>query len=186
MKLARAATAVTALGVLLATTQAAAARIPDGGSDARTERSLVMPVQNPLDLAGKLFAKATKKIRIEDPHELRWPVPDRTVNTPFTGEHAGIDIEGETGDAIVAAASGVVVFAGDDGDGYGRKVIIRHDGKLSTLYSHLNDIDVSKGQITRGQKVGTIGCTGSCSGDHLHFEVLVNGTPVNPMEYLKR
>lgn len=186
----RAVVAASAVGMFLITLSPASARLPiDGGSpDPETAPRIVTSADTPFDAAGTIIAKATRNIEVEveaeDTSKLMWPVED-TINTPFTGEHAGIDIEGETGDPIVAAASGVITFAGDDGDGYGTKVVIRHDNEISTLYSHLLDIKVSKGRIDRGELVGTVGCTGSCSGDHLHFEVLKNGTPTNPLDYLK-
>ena len=113
----------------------------------------------------------------------KWPVKG-AINTPFGGDHNGIDIEGETGDPIAAAAPGKIDFAGDDGDGYGTKVVIRHEEGLSTLYSHLNTIKISKGVVAQGDIIGTVGCTGSCTGDHLHFEILEKETPVNPLGYL--
>ncbi len=184
-KLTRVFLASTASCMLLATLSTASARTTGGGeAQLIATRSFVPKADSPLDAAGEIFAKATKSIQIEDLKQLAWPVPDTTINTPFTGEHAGVDIEGETGDPIVAAASGVVEFAGDDGDGYGLKVVIRHDGQMSTLYSHLTDITVPKGRVERGDKVGTVGCTGSCSGDHLHFEVLIDDAPTNPMRFL--
>lgn len=112
-----------------------------------------------------------------------WPVKG-AVNTPFGGDHNGIDIEGETGDPIAAAAPGKIIFAGDDGDGYGTKVLIEHDKGLSTLYSHLDTIKISKGVVDQGDIIGTVGCTGSCTGDHLHFEILKKETPLNPLDYL--
>jgi murein DD-endopeptidase MepM/ murein hydrolase activator NlpD len=185
-KLTRSFVASIASCILLATAHAANARIATGGGAAALAANrFVAEADSPLEAAGEIFARATQSIKIEDLQHLTWPVPDKTINTPFTGEHSGIDIEGETGDPITAAASGVVRFAGDDGDGYGLKVVIRHDDKVSTLYSHLADITVKKGRVERGEKIGTVGCTGSCSGDHLHFEVRTNGTPTDPTRFLK-
>lgn len=113
-----------------------------------------------------------------------WPVVSRSITTPFDGGHAGIDIDGESGDRIVAARSGVVTFAGDEGDGYGLKVLVRHPGGLATLYSHLATIAAKGGPIARGDLVGTVGCTGSCSGDHLHFEIQRKAAPTNPLDFL--
>ena len=115
-----------------------------------------------------------------------WPVVG-AINTPFGGDHDGIDIEGETGDKIVAARSGRVTFAGDDGDGYGTKIVIAHDKGVSTLYSHLSSIASNvtrKAWVERGDVIGTVGCTGSCSGDHLHFEILRGEHPVDPLGLL--
>ena len=94
--------------------------------------------------------------------------------------HAGIDIGAGSGSPIVAAAAGTVVSAGWRG-GYGNCVIIDHGGNISTLYGHMSRISVSDGQkVARGQKIGNVGSTGLATGPHLHWEVRVNGTPVNP------
>lgn len=114
-----------------------------------------------------------------------WPVKG-AINTPFGGDHDGIDIEGETGDPIVAARAGRIVFAGDDGDGYGTKIVIDHGRGVSSLYSHLAEMFVRHGWVDRGDKIGTVGCTGSCTGDHLHFEILENKRALNPVEFLPR
>jgi murein DD-endopeptidase MepM/ murein hydrolase activator NlpD len=187
MKHVRAFIAPVTLFMVLGSFSTASARMVSGGGRAvmTSGRSIVTSDENPLDTAGTVFAKAAKQFPVEDLHELTWPVSDHTINTPFSGGHSGLDIQGETGDPIVAAASGMVEFAGDDGDGYGQKIVIRHDDEISTLYSHLQTIDVSQGSVRRGEQIGTVGCTGSCTGDHLHFEVLINDTPTSPLDYLK-
>lgn len=114
---------------------------------------------------------------------LIWPVRN-SINTPFGNGHDGIDIEGETGDPIVAAGSGRITFTGDDGDGYGTKIVIAHGEGIRTLYSHLADIRVDKGWVSQGDLIGTVGCTGSCTGDHLHFEIQRNEQPTNPVPML--
>ena len=112
-----------------------------------------------------------------------WPVKG-AINTSFGGGHDGIDIEGETGDEIIAARSGRITFAGDDGDGYGTKIVIAHPGGMRTLYSHLSSIAVDKGWVDRGTLIGRVGCTGSCTGDHLHFEIQRGERAVNPVPFL--
>ncbi len=97
--------------------------------------------------------------------------------------HTGIDIDGATGQPTVASNSGTVILASSY-SGYGNAVIIDHGG-VQTLYAHLSSFNVSEGQqVAQGEIVGAVGCTGSCTGDHLHFEVRVNGSPVDPMNYL--
>ena len=97
--------------------------------------------------------------------------------------HTGIDIDGSTGQPIVASNSGTVIMASSY-SGYGNAVIIDHGG-VQTLYAHLSSFNVSNGQqVSQGEIVGAVGCTGSCTGDHLHFEVRVNGSPVDPLNYL--
>ncbi len=97
--------------------------------------------------------------------------------------HTGIDIDGSTGQPVVASNSGTVIMASSY-SGYGNTVIIDHGG-VQTLYAHLSSFNVSNGQqVSQGEIVGNVGCTGSCTGDHLHFEVRVNGSPVDPLNYL--
>jgi murein DD-endopeptidase MepM/ murein hydrolase activator NlpD len=98
--------------------------------------------------------------------------------------HTGVDIAGSTGTPVRAAADGVVVSAGWLG-GYGQATVIEHGGPMATLYGHQSQILVKEGQaVDRGQVIGRVGCTGVCTGPHLHYEVRLNGTPVNPASYL--
>ncbi|HBT88506.1 MAG: hypothetical protein QG618_1534 [Thermodesulfobacteriota bacterium] len=106
---------------------------------------------------------------------------------PFTGGktfHSGLDISNRTGTKIVSTAAGKVVFAGRK-NGYGNVVIIDHGYGKATKYAHLRDILVHKHQqVNRGEKIATLGNTGQTTGPHLHYEVLVNGTPANPSKYI--
>ena len=117
---------------------------------------------------------------------LIWPVSG-VVTSGFGWRwgrmHEGIDISAPTGTAVRAAASGSVVFAGVMG-GYGNIVVIDHGNGLATAYAHLSSIWIGGGSVSQGQGVGAVGCTGSCTGPHLHFEVRVNGSAVDPMGYL--
>lgn len=98
--------------------------------------------------------------------------------------HAGIDFRGATGTPVLAAGEGTVVFAGPRG-GYGNTVIIDHGAALATLYAHQSRLSVTTGsRVTAGQAVGAVGSTGLSTGPHLHFETRVNGTPVDPLNYL--
>jgi murein DD-endopeptidase MepM/ murein hydrolase activator NlpD len=116
-----------------------------------------------------------------------WPVNGAVVS-PFGMRwgrlHAGVDIAVPAGTPIRAAASGTVVLAAYTG-GYGNYTCIEHGGGVSTCYAHQSSFAASSGQsVEQGQVIGSVGCTGSCFGDHLHFEVRVNGSPVDPMGYL--
>jgi murein DD-endopeptidase MepM/ murein hydrolase activator NlpD len=98
--------------------------------------------------------------------------------------HAGIDIAAPAGTPVVASAAGQVVHAGSMG-GYGLLVVIQHSDGISTAYAHNSSLAVVVGQsVGQGQTIAAVGCTGSCSGDHLHFEVRVGGSAVDPMSYL--
>ncbi len=128
------------------------------------------------------------------PGRLIVPVPGAPITSPFGYRihpiygtarlHTGIDYGADEGTPIRAAADGVVVSAGWYG-GYGNATIIDHGGGIATLYGHQSVINVSAGQkVTQGQTIGRVGCTGDCTGPHVHFEVRVNGDPVNPEAYL--
>jgi murein DD-endopeptidase MepM/ murein hydrolase activator NlpD len=98
--------------------------------------------------------------------------------------HPGIDIGAPYGSTITAAADGTVIFAGWYG-GYGNAVIVDHGGGVSTLYGHCSQLFVSEHQtVQRGQALGAVGSTGHSTGPHLHFEVRVNGSPVDPLSRL--
>ena len=99
--------------------------------------------------------------------------------------HSGLDFAGASGTPIHATADGVVARAGWM-RGYGKTIDVRHEFGLLTRYAHLSSIDVSKGQsVSRGDRIGGMGTTGRSTGVHLHYEVHANGTPVNPMTYIK-
>jgi murein DD-endopeptidase MepM/ murein hydrolase activator NlpD len=125
------------------------------------------------------------------------PVAVRPAPGPITGvfherrrghAHLGIDIDGESGDDVRAAFPGTVLVAGSPPQGYsgyGTIVLLAHDRGLTTLYAHLSSTAVAVGQaVVAGDRVGGMGCTGSCTGSHLHFEVRFGGTPVDPTDYL--
>lgn len=122
-----------------------------------------------------------------------WPVPEcNVISSPF-GErwgtmHKGIDIAGGLGgQTIVASDGGTVVKAANTGDGYGNCVIIQHNDQYSTLYGHCADLLVSEGDtVQKGQPIATVGSTGDSTGPHLHFEVRIDGTQVDPEPYLNK
>lgn len=98
--------------------------------------------------------------------------------------HTGVDLNAGSGAPIRSVMSGEVISAGWLG-GYGNAAIVDHGGGLATLYAHMSALLVNVGQrVDKGQVLGRVGCTGSCTGPHLHFEVRVGGNPVDPMSYL--
>jgi murein DD-endopeptidase MepM/ murein hydrolase activator NlpD len=97
--------------------------------------------------------------------------------------HEGIDIAAPSGTGIRAAAAGRIIYTGYMG-GYGNITIIDHGNGLSTAYAHQSSIYVGGGSVSQGTVIGTVGTTGNSTGPHLHFEVRVNGSPVDPMGYL--
>jgi len=98
--------------------------------------------------------------------------------------HAGLDIDGVRGDPIYAARSGTVSFAGV-ASGYGNVIYIQHDGGIETRYAHLLSFAVRSGQTVEvGQRIASMNSTGSSTGDHLHFEIRIGGSAVDPLRYL--
>jgi murein DD-endopeptidase MepM/ murein hydrolase activator NlpD len=118
---------------------------------------------------------------------LVWPV-NAPVTSPFGFRwgrmHEGIDLGAASGTPIHAAASGTVIYCGWE-SGYGNLTVIDHGGNLATAYGHQSSIAVACGQqVSQGQVIGYVGNTGHSTGPHLHFEVRINGAPVDPLGYL--
>jgi murein DD-endopeptidase MepM/ murein hydrolase activator NlpD len=107
--------------------------------------------------------------------------------SPFTGlrqMHEGIDISNRIGTPIISPADGLVTNIGREW-GFGKILVMSHGFGFTTRYGHLNRIEVKIGQkVKRGQKIAEIGNTGRSTGPHLHYEVKLNGVPVNPMKYV--
>jgi murein DD-endopeptidase MepM/ murein hydrolase activator NlpD len=123
-----------------------------------------------------------------------WPVRGRITEgfgqrlDPFSGEgvfHSGVDICVPYGTRVESAGDGIVLEAAWD-SGYGNAIMVDHGYGMTTKYGHLSKIFVVVGQeVKRGQVIGALGMTGRTTGPHLHYEVIVNDTPVNPMKYLR-
>jgi len=136
---------------------------------------------------GQLAAVQSGSTTIPSAQGLIWPVSG-PVTSPYGMRwgrlHAGIDIAAPTGTPIRAAASGTVVLAAWNG-GYGNYTCIDHGGGLATCYAHQSAYAVSSGaQVSQGQVIGYVGNTGHSFGAHLHFEVRISGSPVDPLGYL--
>ncbi len=125
-----------------------------------------------------------------------WPAPSYTrISSPYGYRihpifktkkfHSGVDLAAPGGTNILAATDGTVKMAGWNG-GYGNCVVIDHGGGISTLYGHASRLLVTKGQkVKRGEVIAKVGTTGNSTGNHLHFEVLINGKTTDPMAYIK-
>lgn len=123
-----------------------------------------------------------------------WPVIGRVTSSfgeredPFNGEgafHAGIDISAPLGEPVHAAAAGRVLNAGI-ANGYGREIVLDHGHGLTTLYGHLSGFAVASGEmVSRGQIIGYVGHSGRSTGSHLHYEVRIHDSPVNPHKYMR-
>ena len=127
-----------------------------------------------------------------------WPTPGyKRITSPYgprtytlngkkvSSYHRGIDIGAPSGAKIAASNGGTVVTSAYNAGGYGNYVILDHGGGKMTVYGHMSKRMVSVGQsVTKGQQIGKVGSTGRSTGPHLHFEIRVNGTAVNPINYL--
>jgi murein DD-endopeptidase MepM/ murein hydrolase activator NlpD len=123
-----------------------------------------------------------------------WPVEGAITGSfgeridPFNGEgafHSGIDIASSYGQPVIAPADGTVLFA-DFLGGYGRAIMLDHGHGITTRYGHLANFAVAPGQrVQRGDTIGFVGLSGRSTGPHLHYEVRINDTPVNPHKYLR-
>src|SRR5215471_3172677 len=123
-----------------------------------------------------------------------WPVDGRITSSfgqrtdPFNDEgafHRGVDISSQIGTPVIAPADGVIRFA-DLMNGYGRAIVVDHGQGITTLYGHLSGFGVANGQVIhRGDILGYVGISGRSTGPHLHYEVRIFNTPVNPYKYLR-
>ncbi|UCD84192.1 MAG: M23 family metallopeptidase [Deltaproteobacteria bacterium] len=185
-----------------------------GGSSSETERSLISPwikeellvsrMHYELDrLKNEANVQEQRSIELreflENQHSLLastpsiWPTRGWITSGfgyrvyPFTGEkkmHDGLDIATAIGTPIIAPADGIVTYVGTEGT-YGKMLLINHGYGLSTCYGHCSKIFVKPGQkVVRGEEIANVGNTGISTGPHLHYEVRVNGVPVNPENYL--
>ncbi len=144
--------------------------------------------------AAKARANASANI-VYSGGKLAWPLPGKSMTSPYGNRvnpisrkkefHTGIDIGGPTGTNVIAAADGVVIFAGTK-SGYGNVLVVDHGSGLSTMYAHNSKLLVGVGKsVKRGDAIAKCGSTGYSTGPHLHFEVRVNGATTNPLAYLK-
>jgi murein DD-endopeptidase MepM/ murein hydrolase activator NlpD len=164
---------------LLAHTRSDRAALEDHVAALEREQAAVLArLQGPSSVAGPIKQGSGSLI---------WPA-NGSISSPFGMRwgrlHAGVDIPLPEGTPLRAADSGTVAIAGWTG-GYGNYTCIQHSGSLSTCYGHQSSIGVSVGQqVSQGQVIGHSGNTGNSTGPHVHFEVRINGTPVDPLGYL--
>lgn len=138
-------------------------------------------------------AAATPRVRQITPNagtvvasgQFIWPTAG-VITQRFAWYHPGLDIASPSGPIVVAADSGSVIYSGWDNTGYGNMVLIDHGNGFKTRYGHLSQIMVVSGQtVGRGSSIGKMGNTGRSTGPHTHFEIYLNGTRVNPLNYLR-
>lgn len=134
-------------------------------------------------------APVAKNYRPRGLFQLQWPVSRVRLTQKFKRwpRHEGIDLGGYMGMPILAAHEGVVIYAGKAFQGYGKMVILEYDREWATLYSHMTEISVSEGMILNpGDPIGTMGRTGRATGVHLHFELIQNKQPIDPLPVIRR
>jgi lipoprotein NlpD len=149
-------------------------------------------VKPPVKSAGNADIGKTDAPKLDTPKEivaepgirLSWPAKGK-VSDDFSEKTKGIDIAGKLGDPVTAASDGKVVYAGNSLRGYGNLVIIKHDNTYLTAYAHNRTLLVKEGDaVKKGQKIAEMGDT-DANSVKLHFELRVNGKPVNPTPYLQ-
>ncbi|HEY9194427.1 MAG TPA: peptidoglycan DD-metalloendopeptidase family protein [Methyloversatilis sp.] len=140
-----------------------------------------VPVQ-----AGGAAATAPELVHSEDGIDWSWPAAGRIIGRFGDGTNKGVDVSGRTGDPVLAAAGGRVVYAGEAMRGYGKLVIIKHDNTYLSAYAHNSKILVQeRDTVKRGQRIAELGDTDTEAGKpRLHFEVRRQGKPVDPLKYL--
>lgn len=131
--------------------------------------------------------KGTKVVLGEGTGKFARPVLSPSISSSFGMRwgkmHKGIDITGNKN--IMASDNGIVIYAGDKGDGYGTQIILDHQNGYRTVYGHLSQVLTSKGKVVeKGEKIGIMGSTGDSTGTHLHFEVQRNGVAENPLKFI--
>jgi murein DD-endopeptidase MepM/ murein hydrolase activator NlpD len=154
-------------------------------------RSEVQSLQQDQAMIERIIAERSSHGTIGGPSSrlgFAWPTLSHRINSPYGprwgGFHTGIDIWCPEGNPIAASKAGTVIAA-EWGGGYGLMTIIDHGGGYSTLYAHQSRIYVHRGEVVQQhQQIGACGATGNATGAHLHFEVRINGNPVNPAPYL--
>lgn len=135
---------------------------------------------------GVIPVKVTPLLTTVATGKLLRPIPGRITRWPNQHGYNAVDFDGSTGDPVLAANSGRIIASGWD-DGYGNTIVIDHSNGLQTMYGHLDRRTVKTGDfVYQGQSIGTVGNTGQSHGSHLHFEVRIGGTKVNPLEFVKR
>jgi murein DD-endopeptidase MepM/ murein hydrolase activator NlpD len=149
------------------------------------------PLPTPVPLPAAPAPRAAAKAPVSRPQVvvgsgvLAWPVPGGSISQYFSSWHPAIDIAAPYGTAVVAADGGVVIWAGWRNNGGGLVVQIDHGNGIVTSYNHLGSVWVGPGQaVAKGEGIAAVGCTGLCTGPHVHFETIVGGAIVNPLRYL--
>jgi murein DD-endopeptidase MepM/ murein hydrolase activator NlpD len=133
----------------------------------------------------KVTHRLVKPAPIVGTGQLIWPVAGGKITQYYSSYHRALDIAAPAGNPVLAAADGVVTWSGWKTNGGGIVIGIDHGNGITTVYNHLGSALVAVGDtVTVGQTIAKVGCTGTCTGPHVHFDVIVDGIIVNPLRYL--
>ena len=153
-------------------------------ADSKDAKAVADKKAAPKKVEEKEVAEA-KADAVDPPIKLSWPAKGKVVEEFSEGKNKGIDIAGKLGEPIQAASDGKVVYAGNSLRGYGNLVIVKHDNTYLTAYAHNRSLLVKEGDsVRKGQRIAEMGDS-DANMVKLHFEVRVNGKPVNPMQFLQ-
>jgi murein DD-endopeptidase MepM/ murein hydrolase activator NlpD len=170
-------------------TQAPAAPAPTPVAIDPDATPLAAPADTSIGSANTTTTPVAPTVRVAQPvptdGALVWPVIGGSISQYYHAGHLALDIAASPGSTVVAAKAGTVTWAGWRNNGGGYVIAIDHGGGMQTVYNHLGSIWVGVGTyVVAGQGIGGVGCTGTCTGPHVHFEVIVNGVIDNPLRYL--
>ncbi len=133
----------------------------------------------------KNIIKTPNAKKAESGSKMLWPTDGHRITQYFTWRHTGLDVADKVGSSIYTADSGTVEYVGW-GKGYGNQIVVNHGGGKKTRYAHLSKFNVEQGdEVSIGDQIGEMGSTGWSTGSHLHFEVIIDGTKYNPLNYIK-
>lgn len=146
-------------------------------------------VPEPERVGARPPARAPGVVPAALPIALAWPLEGGSLSSRFgrrgSGVHEGLDLVAAAGTPVLAAAAGVVIYAGSGVRGYGNLVLLRHRGGVVTVYAHNRRNHVREGQgVRRGEVIAEVGRTGRASANHLHFELRRGEEPIDPLPYL--
>jgi murein DD-endopeptidase MepM/ murein hydrolase activator NlpD len=162
--------------------------LPERG--ARAEVPVITPLPTPVAPPPPPPPPAPKAVYVRaapvvGTGQLLWPVPGGVITQYYSSYHRALDIAAPRGSKVIAADAGIVTWAGWKNNGGGLVIAIDHGNGIVTIYNHLGAIWVAAGTaVAAGQGIAAVGCTGVCTGPHVHFEVIVGGVIVNPLRYL--
>lgn len=160
--------------------------VPIGCSHLNTSRFQTAAPYSP---SQPLTKNHLRRDNLPDLPSLHWPVDEARLTQQFrplaNPHHEGIDLAAARKTPILAAHDGIVIYAGNGYSGYGRVIIVEYNKSWASLYAHLDTYQVREGEtVHSGQQIGTMGRSGRTTGVHLHFELIKNKQPINPLDHL--